>query len=939
MKVRIIPRGQSLIDEIMPLLAGDGHDFSGSMVVFPGRRPAHFLRKRLGETEEACLIPPVIFSMDGFVDDAFGRIETRQKLEPIDAVSLLYDIHRSSPHTIGGGQFLTLDRFFPLGMKIFRDLEELLIEDADVAAVRGIDQLAAGAIPDDSLRRMQTLSYFYDRFHAEADRLGYATRSMRYRAVAQRVAETGLGRFRQRIFAGFFALTDAEQMLFRALEEDDGALFIFQAGRGLGEKLASLGITAELPPAATGPAVQIYSSPDTHGQVYGLRNLLSSLPSPDERTAVVLPSSEALFPLIREGLPSVGRGDYNISMGYPLARTPIYGFLTSLMELAGSMDNDRVYIPAYLDFVLHPYTKNILYRGSAEATRILFHCIEEELIGQGTKMFMTLTEIEGNETLMRAAADRLLRAGGTADGADMRTHLETIHRNTIGRFASFSSVGDCARQCAGLLTYIYENSSARLHPLFHPFSETFLDMLDTLAASRLAALSFADRSGYFSLLKRQIANERVPFDGTPVKGLQVLGFLETRGLRFDRVFILDVNEEVLPDPGGGETLLPHRARQLLGLPTYRDRDALSAYYFDVLIGSAGEVHLFYAESDAKERSRFVERLIWDMQQRDREQDERSYVTPVQYRLTLASSVPVPVEKSSAASQRIREKTFSVTALDTYLRCPLSFYYGHVLDLDRKEGVTGEIARTDIGVTVHEILHDYFSETVGRMLTPSDIDSGRMEELINRHFRRAYGTDLSGAAYLLQRQVKKQMASVLERYYRPLIEEGPVTVRACEHRVYGTVEGLRLKGRIDSIEQRGSLTCLVDFKTGSSGRSLGIDTGRLDPADRETWSAAVGSLQLPLYCMLYAETERLEPDGLDAFYLLLGKSRIDRGIEQRPLGSPGEGSGHELVKTVARSLLREIGDQAVPFYPARDLRRACPGCNFREICGTRWVLRG
>ena len=46
-------------------------------------------------------------------------------------------------------------------------------------------------------------------------------------------------------------------------------------------------------------------------------------------------------------------------MGYPLHRTPVYGFFNNLMELVASMEGERVYVPDYLKFVLHPYAKNI----------------------------------------------------------------------------------------------------------------------------------------------------------------------------------------------------------------------------------------------------------------------------------------------------------------------------------------------------------------------------------------------------------------------------------------------------------------------------------------------------------------------------------------------------------------------------------------------------
>src|SRR5512143_1714724 len=159
-----------------------------------------------------------------------------------------------------------------------------------------------------------------------------------------------------------------------------------------------------------------------------------------------------------------------------------------------------------------------------------------------------------------------------------------IHNNTIERFLSFQNVGDFAKKCIDLLVYIFNESTARLHPLFYPFAESFITFLDLLGRSLMREIAFAERPSYFIFLRRYVMTCHTPFTGTPLKGLQVLGFLETRNLKFDKVFVLDSNEEVLPDTKKEETLMPFKAREILGLPTYMDRDKLAAYYFDSLLG-------------------------------------------------------------------------------------------------------------------------------------------------------------------------------------------------------------------------------------------------------------------------------------------------------------------------------------------------------------------
>ena len=118
--------------------------------------------------------------------------------------------------------------------------------------------------------------------------------------------------------------------------------------------------------------------------------------------------------------------------------------------------------------------------------------------------------------------------------------------------------------------------------------------------------------------------------------MQVLGSLETRSFQFERIFILDANEGVFPEAGQENTLLPFPVRQALGLSTYRDQEDIAAYHFELLAAGAREMHLFYVDSADKERSRFVERLLWEQQKERRLRDERGLIRSISYKVNLTN---------------------------------------------------------------------------------------------------------------------------------------------------------------------------------------------------------------------------------------------------------------------------------------------------------------
>ena len=943
MSTLFIQPQQSLIEEIIPHLKVVSRDYSSNLVVFPGRRPSHFLRKAIAERVKGSFIPPALFSIDEFIDYIYERIQLKRRLEPIDAVAILYNIQIRASKPVGGNKFITPDTFFSIGLKIYQDIEELYIEGVDVRKVKEIELYADGAIPEGGMQRLESLSLFYEEFYRAADGLGFSTRSLRYRKVSEEIDEIGIGNFQQIVFAGLYAFTKSETTMFRKLLSQDNVLFIFQHGAGLNERVKGLGIGIEDNGAdSIDSEVNFYSSPDTHGQVFALGKILETRlgneKGLDEKTVIVLPSPESLFPLLHHGLSLMDKRDYNVSLSYPLYRTPISGFMNNLMGLIDSMDDeDRLFIPDYLKFVLHPYTKNIYYNGNAEITRIMFHTLEEAFVKNREKTFMTLEEIENNEDFIQNIKVRISESERGIDSEGMRRHLKEIHQNSIEKFFEFKNVRDFAERCMGLLAYIFNNSTARLHPLFYPFSESFLLLLNTLSGSLMRDISFAERGSYFRFFRKYIMGVYTPFEGTPLRGLQVLGFLETRNLKFDTVFILDANEDILPSSQQEDTFLPLKAREILGLPTYRDRDRLAEYYFDALLRGAREVHIFFIEGYKKERSRFVEKLIWENQKQDRAID-RDYVKTIQYKVNLENKIPEDIPKTEGIVRFLKDFTYSTTSLNIYLECQLKFYYTYVLNLSKKEEVSGDIERTGIGSLVHEILSEYLSKRMNYQLKEADIDIQEIELCADNLFKKKYGESQFGTVYLLKKQIKNHLKDFLGHYYIPLIKEKPVIILGIEEKIPPlSIDSFKIKGRLDTIEKRGEKRFIIDFKIGAKKEYLKIEFDRLDPDNRASWYNAIGSFQLPVYLMLYSHYTKIKINNLNAMFLLLGRSVINKEIELPFCDDKDIEKNYGILKDIIVCLLKEIVDGEIPFKPTQDRKNLCPGCDFQHICGTQWIV--
>ncbi len=937
-KTVVLSAAQSLIDEVVSFLPAETRDFTRYAIVFPGKRPAHFVRKALARRANGAIIPPRIFSIDSFVEFLLSeKLGLRKRsLEPIDAASILYDIHLEANDRLGGDHFRSLDAFLPIGLKLFSELEELALANLSTKKIR--DELAT--IP---YGRLHALSLYYDRFYQEVERRSCVTRSISYRAVADRIEEIEFNDFEILQLAGFYGLTNAENQIFAGLRRKENVVFIFQQGRGLQTHLRALGMQSDSPAHATesnSTRYYFYKAPDTHGQVLALNEKIKERvdrsETVDEKTVIVLPTSEALFPVLHQTLTLLDGHGCNIALGYPLSRTPIYGFLSSLMDLVLSRHREKFTATYYLMFILHPYTKNILFGNRSDVTRVLFHAIEEHLAATKATL-LKLEELEQQNELFRSVAETLSGSDGTVSSDQLREHLKAIHDHTIRKFLGFETINDLVANATEVVLFIYEHSTARFHPLFRPYVEKLLEVLDVVSTSLLSDRKFDEPAGYFAFLRSCIAAQDVPFPGTPLKGLQVLGLLETRNLKFENVYVLDVNEDVIPASAAQEMLLPQSLRERLGLETYRDREKLIEYYFELLLKGAKEVHLFFAENDKKEKSRFVEKLLWKRQQEEKQFGSKEYVQSIRYEVLLANSTPEPIKKTESVVEYLKGFKYNATVLDTYLKCPLKFYYRYVLGLTEKEEVSGEIERADIGRFVHSVLSEFFEGQKGKILKSADLSLEHLDRIVELKFHEYFGEEPFGSRYLLKNQIQKQLRRFVEHYQIPLLKKGELTILDLESVQQATIEGFNLTARFDRIERRSEKIFIVDYKTGSSDASLRIRFDKLDSEDRSTWRKAIGSLQLPMYALLYSNAHRVSIEQIVPLYLMLGKQKIDSEIEIRLFDEDDDKSKNfTILEQVISGVLEEIINPEEPFRPTSEVEKDCPNCPFNVVCGTQWA---
>jgi CRISPR/Cas system-associated exonuclease Cas4 (RecB family) len=554
-----------------------------------------------------------------------------------------------------------------------------------------------------------------------------------------------------------------------------------------------------------------------------------------------------------------------------------------------------------------------------------------------SKILLTLEEIEQSDEIFTNVAFAISESNNKVTPEQLKEHLHIIHLSTIHALENITSVKEFAHNVIKVLTYIYEQSTARMHPLFRPYADALLKVFLHLEQSFVGNASFHDTSGYFNFLQQYVALQDVPFSGTPLRGLQVLGLLETRNLHFDDVYFLNVNDDVLPGGIGSDMLLPQQLREKLGLETRHDRDKLSEYYFHLLVRGAKRVHLFYSESGENDKSRFVEQLLWERQKRDGSFASDSYIQTVRYQVKLANEAVSSIPKSDGVLAITRGFTYSASALDMYLQCPIKFYYRYIMRLKEKEEASVDLDSQDIGIFVHDVLKKFFEPCIGRKLETRDLLPERMKQIVDELFAQKFGAEPAGAAYLLERQIQRQLETLLKEYQQPTAEQNEIILRGLEEKISVHTLGATFEGRLDRIEQRGSKVIILDYKTGPEPSKPPINFGKLNLNERESWGEAVISLQLPMYLLLYGIHTKTAIEEIVPAYLYLGKNQLSKKCEVAFVEDTEERVAcFEQIKQLVELLIKEINNDAIPFSPPVDLSKTCPRCPYTGFCGTAWV---
>lgn len=951
------------------LVATKGDQMHEVCIVFPNRRAGLFFRRHLAKLIDKPVWEPRIISFEDFVQEQSG-------LQVPDQLTLILELYKIFKKHLPKGTE-RLDRFYFWGDMLLKDFDEIdkyLVDAAHLFKIlyrqKELDisfaefseehqrlikafweqfgeQLSTHQLT--FLELWEVLTAIYHEFNTTLSELGFGYSGSLIRQVVEQLESNHWDSKCNYWFAGFNALTPAEEKIIGYLLETDRARIFWdaddyylnkdnhEAGYFLRKyrKLKPFDATfpKNLPNRfADGKMLHRIAVPLEAGQVKKAGELLAEICQlPDfvpERTVVVLPDERLLMPILQSLPPQIAQ--FNVTMGFPLKASSMHSFLEHLLIMYqfadGKGEKHHFYHQHVRSILAHPVLKGLFPAYSKEKL---------DLILNGNMIKIKAIELSNDQSVLKLLFTEI-------KNEHIFDHIQDV---LLALYTEMNEREDYAlNQIDGECIYHFYTQIKRLQDVF---VESKMEI---------------DLNGFLMLFRQFSKSIRLPFQGEPLLGLQIMGVLETRLLDFDRIILLSMNEGVLPPASSQSSFVPYNLRKAFDMPTPEHKDAISSYHFYRLMQRANEVYAFYNTEveggiSKGEKSRFLLQMEMEGLLKG-----KVFQLGNTIRLAGASVIEVPKdERSISELQKYlirgeKPSSLSASALNTYLDCRLRFYFNYILSLKEVEDIQEEIDPRTFGTILHKTMEALYIEIQQRnnwaTIEREDFASLRKiyPALLRTSFANAFKWDVQDLDEKLTGN--NHLAYVaLESYIANLIDfdeqQAPFTILALEtgrpkkdpmpfkFEVNGEKKLAYINGSIDRLDEKDGVIRVLDYKTGKADVKF-TTVASLTDRDYKDRNKAV--FQTLLYALLiesmdgYSKEKPLQTGVITTRSLTDSIIKISDGAEKSPKYFEVKDVREILpeFKSGLQKLLADLFDPQQSWNQVEDPKK-CEYCPYNVIC--------
>ncbi|MBE9509798.1 MAG: PD-(D/E)XK nuclease family protein [Bacteroidetes bacterium] len=940
-------------------------------IVFPNKRAGLFFSRYLSEITDKPVWSPVFLTIRELMQEFSGL----QLADPLYLIFELYKIFRQEKKSeesfdefyhwgeILLSDFDEVDKYLVSAKELFRNLSDLKeIEDRfstlDKEQIEVIKQFWRWFEPEKrSVHQVEFVSLWevlykiYSGFKNKISNEGLAYEGMLYRQVAEKIKnKQNLElKYSSYIIVGFNALSKAEDRLFEYLRDSGKAEFYWDwdqyyldNGKEFQEAGFFISKNRKKYPSAEldftfnymldkSKKIEFIGVPSEIGQAKILeqvfRESYGEIENLDHKTAVVLPDEHLLMPVIHSLPEEIS--NVNITMGYPVKNTPVYGLVCNLIELQRSHRDRSGRNPVF-------YFKHIL--------PILYSHYIQDVAGEEAKV------IEQNINSKNIIY--------WSPGNEVKNQLLRII------FTPVEKVEDLSSYLLEILEYFHkqdpdeEKEKSHFSTLEREYIYNVYTSIkrldDVIKAAKGIRLSL---DIYYRLLNRYMRDMKIPFSGEPLSGLQIMGILETRTLDFENVVILSMNEGTFPRSRPRFSFIPFNLRKGFGLPTIKHQDSIYAYYFYRLIQRARNISLIYNTSSeglkTGEMSRFLTQMKYDKEVKVTERI-------LGYKINIEKNDPIRIFKTKKTLQVLSEyiikdskekRYLSPSALNMYLDCSLKFYFKHIARLKEPDEVVEEIDPMIFGNLLHHSVNLLYMPYVGNTVDVPVLkglinDRNKIRDVVNQSFTEVWFNnenkkpdtpEITGKNMIIRDVLLKYVVTLLEtdlKYapFRVIELEKPHQIDIPVI-IDGTPEKVRVGGRVDRIDKVDEIIRVIDYKTGATGNTIEMISDLFVSGNKNRERAV---FQTFLYALMLKK-KRLAAPVVPGLYSIrdIHDKNFDYRIfvkDSKKFKSPVmDISDYEVAFVdLLKNVIKEIYDTSIPFRQVDELD-ICKYCPYKQLC--------
>lgn len=928
-------------------------------LVFPNRRSGVFFNSYLQKQIDQPVIGPQIMT----VNELFSEYSNLHQGEKLQLISLLYDVFQKHTHTSENfddfyfwgevllSDFNAIDNYLVNAKDLFTNLADLkeieglfdyLTPEQKMAIERFWGSLAGTehkSHHEKFISIWQKLYPVYVEFRQVLQEKGMAYSGMMSQQVIKQFKnkepEFELKKY---FIIGLNALNNCEKAFFNLLKQQQKAVFLWdydrfylnddknEAGRFLRENLKQFPPPHDFNLNSTQfqekRSIKLIAVSSNYGQAQAIPQFLEEI-APDFRnefdnTAVVLADESLLYPAL--GAIPPGFGTVNVTMGYPVKNSVVYGFLFLLVNL---LKNNRL-DNSGKTFVYHRFVTDVLNH------QLLAH-IEPE---KTTEFLANLKEAN--------------RINVPLDEID----FSPFHRLI---FSLPQKVSDYGRWFLEILGYFYETANKTdsnnylLSEMIYSIYQAIEKLDSVVSQVVIEQQREISNAVYFRLFNQYVGQVSVAFEGEPLSGMQVMGILETRCLDFDHLIILGLNENKWPRTFTAPSFIPYNLRKGFGLPGIDEQDAMYAYYFYRLIQRAKNITASFSTLKegigTGELSRYGFQLLYDSG------FEVKRFT-LDFKFSNEPVLPIVVqnspEKTATLLQRIaHEKPLSPTAINTWLQCSLRFYFRYILQLPEPDEMKDEIDSPVFGSIFHEVIENLYKPFERKVVNKSDLENIRKNKvLIENEIRKAIGkhyfrqknpnaksVKLEGKTILIYENTKTFIQRLLEideqlAPFQLISLEGDYQT-TLDISISGKQTPVRIGGKIDRVDKVNDILRILDYKTGNVESFSFKELDELFEKDKEKPKKEI--LQALIYCLVYQKNTKETSDLIPGIYSLrkLFDDNFSAEIKKNYQTFSFQDIEEEFTEQL-QNLVGEIFSESGRFYQTPHIK-FCRYCPYNKIC--------